>query len=509
MKIALARRTLVLLASLVWSLFAPESAAQGGYTTEKHPELGLDFKRPRSYEAVPTQPTDTSTILFFVEKERKRNPKDFRPELRFLRLEAPEVDPDAPRRTKVGARPGTFEHYFEQRLKGRWVIVDRQELDGEQGELVFEYTLKLKKGRGAAWARTFERQQGSTVLYGMCDAAEEDDQRKIWRKVADSVEFYEAEAADTSKLQRYYERRNFSMPEYRIGVREKLVRGWEADDTENYILVYSTRDEALIRILKSELEAIRKEYVRLFPPAQEVSAISTLRVCKDREEYFKYGGPKTSGGYWNSAAEELVFFDYENRDGKMGSGKADSRIVLYHEAFHQYIYYAVGKLAPHSWFNEGTGDYFSGAKIRGGKVKSIGVNPWRVEYIQQVIEAGREESWDDILHYEQAEFYENRRRGICYAQAWSMIYFLRKSKDVAKHPVWSQILERYFETLKTTYQWESQKLATKKKVTPVMVEAANKRAREAAVKKAFEGVNLFEIEDAWREYTLGLKVPKR
>jgi len=489
------------------ALLAPfVAAAQGGYTKEKHPELGMDFPRPRSYEAVPTRPTDTTTTLFFVEKGKRRTEKAFRPELLFLLLEATEIDPEAPRRTKVGARSGTFEAYFEASMKDLWRVVDRVENEPRDDFQVFDYTLDFKKGGGFAWARSFEKREGSTVILGMCSSGEAKEQLKIWRKVADKVEFYEPEAGDVSEFERYYERRDYSLPAYRIGVREQLVKGWNADDTENFILVYSTRDKSLLRVIKSELEAIRKEYVKLFPPAHEVSAISTVRICKDRDEYLKYGGSEYSGGYWSAGAEELVFYDYENVDKKMGSGKADTRIVLYHEAFHQYVFYAVGEVAPHSWFNEGTGDYFSGARIKGGKVKAIGVNPWRVALIQQVLERGREESWEDILNYEQAEFYEPLRQATCYAQAWSMIYFLRKSREVEKHAVWSRILDEYFEELKSSTEWERSKLP--EEPTAEQVAEANKSARGAALKRAFHNVDLYEIEQAWRAFTMGLKVPK-
>ena len=51
--------------------------------------------------------------------------------------------------------------------------------------------------------------------------------------------------------------------------------------------------------------------------------------------------------------------------------------VLYHEAFHQYIYYSVGKVAPHSWFNEGHGDYYAGARYADKKF-TIRPFAWRV-----------------------------------------------------------------------------------------------------------------------------------
>ena len=89
-----------------------------------------------------------------------------------------------------------------------------------------------------------------------------------------------------------------------------------------------------------------------------------MRVCGDRKEYHEYGGPGGSAGYWNSGSEELVFYD-ASRSKKIDD---DTVSVLYHEAFHQYIYYSVGNVAPHSWFNEGHGDYYAGADLKGAHV---------------------------------------------------------------------------------------------------------------------------------------------
>ena len=72
------------------------------------------------------------------------------------------------------------------------------------------------------------------------------------------------------------------------------------------------------------------------------------------------GNPR-SAGYWNSRTEELVLFDAEEHERGKRPDDSGTFIVLYHEAFHQYIHYSTGELPPHSWFNEGYGDYFSGA----------------------------------------------------------------------------------------------------------------------------------------------------
>ena len=83
------------------------------------------------------------------------------------------------------------------------------------------------------------------------------------------------------------------------------------------------------------------------------------------------------------------------------------------------------------------------------------------------------------------------------------------SREVAKHPVWSRILDTYFETLKTTFREETEALANEESPSAEALEGVHQRSREAAVQKAFEGVDLREIERAWKEYTLSLKAPKR
>ena len=85
------------------------------------------------------------------------------------------------------------------------------------------------------------------------------------------------------------------------------------------------------------------------------SRCSVVRVCKDRDQYFTYGGPLGSAGYWFALQEELVLYDDQDRQGRDATWR-----VLGHEAFHQYIHYYMGNQEPHSWFNEGHAEYYAG-----------------------------------------------------------------------------------------------------------------------------------------------------
>ena len=533
----------------------PASAAtlQGGYDVTRFKELGLEFPVPRDYEQIPTQPDEEWVVLYFAERVPKDpdKRKAVRPELNVVWIDwvpdatpstpGPDAPPDpsggptgggaggggtgGPPSDPQGSPPGssqggaseekppppinTFERFVGQRLHG-WELSSVQPRGAEKGWERFEATLvRDSKAKGnvagmALWLRGPKRTIG---FFGIASQEDFEKQSRIWRAMVDKLEIGEPEDGSRDKWLRYYETRDVLDAAYRIDVRSKLVRGWNAEDTKNYILIFDTKDRPLIRLVAAELEAMRGEYERLFPPTRPVTAVSAVRVCKDRAEYHQYGGPPGSGGYWNSDAQELVFYDYENVKGKANTGKANSRIVLYHEAFHQFIHYSCGELAPHSWFNEGTGDFFSGAVISGGKVTRIGVNPWRIETIQRALEASQEVDWAKIIRYSQREYYTNP--GLCYAQGWSMIYFLRTARAVERNARWKQILPVYFDTLKQAWAAELAGLETAGKTKDDEARAtAQERAREAAVSRAFEGVDLDEIQKAWREYTLGLKPPK-
>jgi hypothetical protein len=518
-------------------LLAPTSGAQA-FPKEKHPELGLEIQRPRKYGQVPVQPTEEWILLRYVEEQDARNPKARLPELAIVRIDwqpdpEPEPEPPAPdppdeesERSRApvvikGSPPPppitTLERYVERKLGGfelgPEVAVSRPKTQGAY--VLHEYELapqKNEKRRGYAFA--WKSDARTLALFGACAEEELDDARKTWRYVAEKLVIGEpVESKETQKWRRYYGKRpEFSAPEFRLKIRSaaSALKDWDVDDSDNYILVYNTPDQALIRSLKQRLEAIRRAYLELFPPAGPIDAVSAVRICRDAADYKAYGGPSGSGGYWNARAEELVFFDYADKDGERGSGKEDSLIVLYHEAFHQYIYYSVGEVAPHSWFNEGYGDYFSGAVLNSyGEVAKIGVNPWRINTIQRAITESAFVPWEEIIRFEQPQYYNPGIRHICYAQGWSMIYFLNQSADVQRDPRWSQILRIYFDTLKEAHAQETEQLR-KAGLTgddSQRMEAAM-RTRKKAVEAAFEGVDVKALERAWIAFTKDLKPPK-
>ncbi|MFI5401437.1 MAG: hypothetical protein ACHQ1G_00660, partial [Planctomycetota bacterium] len=90
-------------------------------------------------------------------------------------------------------------------------------------------------------------------------------------------------------------------PEAWREARKKKLAGlkdWDALDTKNYLIVYNKEvKRPLLKKIAEHIEEIRADvYEKLFPPSREVKAISVVRVCKDLEEYHRYGGPGGSAG---------------------------------------------------------------------------------------------------------------------------------------------------------------------------------------------------------------------
>jgi len=546
---------------------APAAPAQGGYVTKKHPSRGIDFRKPKRWDKLPVQPTEEWVRFQLLEPvpEKARDRRRLQPKIEIIDIiyvsdpapitgspesEEPEDDPVSPApepRDKDedgdevegdGKEAGeekpppppinSWERYLERKLKG-WnaELVDELRPKGTRDEVwtreVYYMSRSTRggseerdRGRGrtqrstqrAGYAYVWNMPRRRTVaVFGQCAVDDLDELESIFEEVGTELSLYDPDLRENEKWRKRYAQKGYRAIDYRTPVRiEAMEDGWKVEDTENYIVVYNTSDQPLVRRIVKDLEDIREKYIELFPPSGPIEAVSTVRVCSSMEEYHSYGGPPGSAGYWYDVTEELVLPDATVRKKGEKTDKSNTFIILYHEAFHQYIHYSAGKLSPHSWFNEGYGDFFSGAEISGGKVKKIGPNPWRVATIKKAVERRKHVPLADIIRYEQGDYYRNA--GLCYAEGWSIIYFLNTSKDAQRHEVWSHILPVYFETLKAEWRYQLARLESEgKEEDPTAKLAAQKEAREAAVDAAFEDVDIWELQKAWMEFVAEIQDP--
>jgi len=299
--------------------------------------------------------------------------------------------------------------------------------------------------------------------------------------------------------------------------------GWSLYETPNYFIVSCYDDKQFIEEMKVRLEAIHQVYEQDYPPALarkiqpkkladaegeegkddkegkdggepkpapdpnatvatmapidalELGRNSVVRVCKDVEQYHQYGGPQGTGGYFSPIEQELVIYD-----DKQDQGRDYTWGVMNHEGFHQYIHAFFGNIDPHSWYNEGTGDYYFGFDFnmktkRFTPKKNVGrqdnILLIRAEYVPL----------RDFVGWSKEKYYNNKPGPWAwYAEGWSLIWFLRTGASKAKgwQKEWGTILDKYLTTLLETSD------------------------PDAAVKKAYEGVDWNAFEECWRGYTL-------
>jgi hypothetical protein len=262
----------------------------------------------------------------------------------------------------------------------------------------------------------------------------------------------------------------------------------------NYIIEYATRQEFAKRAAE-EMEQIQALYRHVIPSQKPIPQCR-IKIFDREEEFQAYSGASGAAAYWSPMQEEIVGYRFEGDKLKLDSREtftiAEEKNpeevtfkVLYHEGFHQYMHFYMGRarnIYVPSWLNEGMGDYFFGGDWNKGRNKfTIGVNDWRIRTISNAVKKNEHVPLDKIFRYEQQDYYMNA--GLCYAEGWSINYFFQMS-DIAKKKGYNTIPQRMMDELKASGNWEK------------------------ATDKVLGGVDLKKMEAEWKEFVLGLPVPK-
>lgn len=528
------RRALARLALAL--LLAVPAAAQYklGSTRYESTELGFRVNVPDGWQFIPAQPGDGNVLAKYV-------PKNAVPlvisskSMSYIDFEAYVLKFDKRKQPKgAGAKAGSADKDLAAWIRGNLFSGVREEVKERKeqqigGVRATEYRFRGPRGDDGevgVYGMVYELPSGIDVALAIPTAGDD----KRWgkdvldfRRLGKSFKQIEIVAAkeivplgDTLRDKKRAELQ-----------RTATQGGWKLYESANYFVVSNNDDREFIEELMDRLEAIRAVYEADYPferakelrdsapktgdkrastnggdeeeakeegaaparPAKpkaapvdpvEASRCSVVRVCRNRDQYGSYGGPGGSAGYWNSAQQELVVFD----DKEYG-GRRNTWSTLNHEAFHQYIFYLYGNIAPHSWYNEGTGDFYSGYKYTSNKTFTLEKFDWRVGLIKQSVNDGKFVPLAKFVRMSQRDYYSKNEAdgtdiGIHYAQGWSLIYFLRTGKKANArgwNPRWDTILDDYFSHLATTGDLDK------------------------AVEMTFRDVDMQELQDAWLAYT--------
>ncbi len=225
----------------------------------------------------------------------------------------------------------------------------------------------------------------------------------------------------------------------------RALDSWWYAELPHYILVSNldARSRDLAQELQKNIEQLRASFEKIWPAVQPIDEVSVIRLFNTREEYLSYVGPELAWtlGVWMPSKRELVISPVEGKSSSSKSGKMRERILntAYHEAFHQYVFYALDRMELPLWMNEGHACLFEECAFdRSGRGVRTLENEDRLGYFQ-IAGAVRSSPTPivDLMLTTQAEFYaqgmEGRERALAYnyAASWALVYFLRKGGPTA------------------------------------------------------------------------------
>ncbi len=394
-----------------FALMAFFHASSASAQLHKDTRLGFQIKYPRSFEPIPIEPTENWTVAKFQAK--------------------------TPDHTSVGKSYTRIQVRHAPGIKK----IDWQGWEkswGEPGKVretkiagMYAEECTFTKPSRTAQVTIVLAEEGWFAILGYCHP----ERFKKWKS-----EF--SKATKSFKRIEKEERTITSQDPQEQQIQEvisRLPHGWNWERSDRYVYIYNGEKD-FIRTVSRQIETMRDEFEKLYPPREPITAISIVRITGDEDTYRGYGGPAESLGYWSSANKELVLFDRKPRDQVIET--------LNHEAFHQYIFYWAGQLAPHSWYNEGHGDYFAGAKMT-RSFKVTGYGPLRHTTRHPTVKkAWREDRLiplQKLMSWTQAEFYERKVVYLAYAQAWALITMFRQSKKLPKQ--YDSLLDDYLANL--------------------------------------------------------------
>jgi hypothetical protein len=239
------------------------------------------------------------------------------------------------------------------------------------------------------------------------------------------------------------------------GFRSRYGKGvhlsdWKTVKNRYYNIDYNT-DDAFAEKLSRHMLAVQKLYRKWFPTNKRDKF--RIKVFCNARGFHKYSGtPPGVVAYFSPGQGELCCYQRRNMtqikvDGgeviRVDKEKALEDIfrVMSHEGWHQYLQMYVGRhrfVGAPMWFNEGMAEYFFGGAFEKGGRFEIGLHSWRVGYILKAIKAGKNIPLATFLGYDRTAYYSNP--GICYAQGWSLCYFLLRSGNKRYEKIPRQML---------------------------------------------------------------------
>jgi len=272
-----------------------------------------------------------------------------------------------------------------------------------------------------------------------------------------SISFSSFKETDNKQLTTKNSRKKKEWTDEYIASRENVIsniknlKDWWFLETENYIIVSNLKSKKLIGDIEKNIEQCRKVFQSFYPIKKPLKEVSVLKVFKDRDEYLAYLGRNSdllwSIGFWASHKKELAVSPIDNLKGQDLNKMV--LFVLYHEGFHQYMYYASDKSQISMWFDEGNATFFEGIKFKGKDNFEMEITK-RCQEMDRLVQRNRL-NIPALLHMDREEFYSEKGRSDNYTLSWGIMYFLYKGAPILKNKNnYSEIPMKYYDALLAT-----------------------------------------------------------
>lgn len=212
---------------------------------------------------------------------------------------------------------------------------------------------------------------------------------------------------------------------------------WRCSDAEEF----SVLDEvpgggSFVAALTNDLRVMRRRYAETVPsPVNGSNALCVARIYADREGYLTAAGESMawSAAYWNPRRRELVAYLPE-------SGREALMRTIRHEAFHQYLSYAVSMIPSSPWFNEGYAQFFE-TDAGGEPEEGFAASAEWLDEAATMLPA--------LMKMDYPEFYAGNaeERRVKYRLAWSLAYFIEKGAPKVRFDPFKNLKRDYIAAL--------------------------------------------------------------
>jgi hypothetical protein len=198
-----------------------------------------------------------------------------------------------------------------------------------------------------------------------------------------------------------------------LALRRKLPAGFAVRIERPFVLVGNLSERAmglLAEHIRDDVKTLRQDY---FP--RDMDRILDVWLLKDDASYRAITRRITG----EDAGTPYGF--YSARHGVLIMNIATGGGTLLHELVHPFMAANFRECPP--WFNEGLGSLHERCERRNGHL--VGLPNWRLPGLQQAIRDGEVPSLVELLHYDQATFYDEDH-SLHYAMARYLVYALQE-----------------------------------------------------------------------------------